>query len=54
MIAEQVSKASSQYPYSVPKSWTVGDLTPLIGKQSIISSHVRTGLLLDGIMLTIS
>jgi hypothetical protein len=54
MIAEQISKASSQYPYSVPKSWTVGDLMPLIGKQSIISSEVRIGFLLDGIMLTIS
>lgn len=54
MIAEQVSKASPRYPYSVPKSWTIADIMPLIGKQSIISSEVRTGLLLDKIMLIIS
>jgi hypothetical protein len=53
MIAEQVSKPSSQYPYALPKSWTVTDILPLIGKQSILTSEVRIDLFLDGIMLTL-
>lgn len=40
MIAEQVSRPSPKYPYSLPKSWTMQDILPLVGKQSIISSEV--------------
>jgi hypothetical protein len=54
MIAEQISKPSSQYPYSMPKSWTVTDITPLVGKQSIVSSDVRIDIMLDEIMLKFS
>lgn len=40
MIAEQVSRPSLQYPYGLPKSWTMQDFLPLVGKQSIIISEV--------------
>lgn len=46
-IAEQISKASSRYPYSVPKSWTVKDIMPLLGKRSILSSEVRSRMFPD-------
>ncbi len=51
-IAEQLSKPSSQYPYSLPKSWTLKDIVPLIGKESIISSEVSIGVFLDNATLT--
>jgi hypothetical protein len=51
-IAEQITKASSQYPYSVPKSWTVKDLLPLVGKTSIISSEVSIRTFPRGVTLT--
>jgi hypothetical protein len=53
IIAEQISKPSSQYPYSMPKSWTVADVLPLVGKQSILNSEVSIGIMLDEIILTI-
>jgi len=53
MIAEQISKPSSQYPYSMPKSWTVMDIMPLVGKQSIVTSDVRIDIMLDEIMLDV-
>jgi hypothetical protein len=46
-IAEQISKPSSQYPYSMPKSWTLSDILPLIGKQSILMSEVRIEIVVD-------
>ncbi|PKS07231.1 hypothetical protein jhhlp_005833 [Lomentospora prolificans] len=36
-IAEQISRASKNYPYSVPKSPTMKYLSPLIGKNSLVS-----------------
>lgn len=37
-IAEQISRPSSNFPYAYPKSWTMQDLVPLIGSNSIILS----------------
>jgi len=48
-IAEQITKVSSQYPYSVPKTWTVKDILPLVGKKSILNSEVSSGILLHGL-----
>ena len=38
-IAEQVSRPSKTFRYSVPKSPTLGELIPLIGHQSILSAE---------------
>ncbi|KAF2090002.1 cytochrome P450 52A11 [Saccharata proteae CBS 121410] len=38
-VAEDISKASKLLPYSVPKSPTLKDIDPLIGKFSIISAQ---------------
>jgi hypothetical protein len=40
MMAEQISRSSSEYPYALPKSWTLKDVLPLIGKQSILVTEV--------------
>ncbi|KAF2104605.1 cytochrome P450 52A11 [Rhizodiscina lignyota] len=39
IIAEQLSRVSKNYPYSTPKSPTMGDLQPIIGEHSIISAQ---------------
>ncbi|KAL1305714.1 hypothetical protein AAFC00_007301 [Neodothiora populina] len=38
-VAEQISRSSKEFPYSTPKSPTMGALTPIIGPHSIISSQ---------------
>ncbi|KAK3402648.1 cytochrome P450 [Sordaria brevicollis] len=35
-LAEQISRSSATFPWSVPKSYTVGELKPLIGHESIL------------------
>jgi hypothetical protein len=52
-IAEQLSKPSSRYPYSLPKNWTLKDILPLIGKNSILTSEVSIGTILNRAKLTI-
>ncbi|EEH08758.1 cytochrome d8-PA [Histoplasma capsulatum G186AR] len=41
-IAEQISKASAVFKYSVPKSPTAGMLIPVVGKKSIILTNDET------------
>ncbi|KAK4668316.1 uncharacterized protein QC763_000680 [Podospora pseudopauciseta] len=38
-VAEQLSKATKQYPWSAPKSPTIADLVDLIGPHSILSKQ---------------
>lgn len=40
-IAEQVSRQSKTWPYSLPKSDTMLNLIPLLGERSIVMSYVR-------------
>jgi hypothetical protein len=40
LIAESMTKSSTNWPYAIPKSWTVGDILPLIGKGSILAAEV--------------
>lgn len=40
-VAEQISKATKMYPYSVTKSPTLRGFVRLIGKQSLLSEEVR-------------
>ncbi|KAF4540021.1 Cytochrome P450 [Lasiodiplodia theobromae] len=35
-VCEQITKSSKTFPYSVPKSPTMGDLLPLIGERSLL------------------
>lgn len=46
MMAEQISRPSSQYPYALPKSWMVKDILPVVGKQSIIVTEVYIDIFL--------
>ena len=39
-IAEQISKSSKTYPWSVPKSVTMKEMKPLIGESSISAISV--------------
>jgi hypothetical protein len=39
-VAEQISKPSKLFPYSVPKSNTLDELTDMIGHNSIIRIQV--------------
>jgi len=44
-IAEQISRASKNYPYGTPKSPTMKYLNPIIGKHSLVSINVSPALL---------
>src|SRR5436190_547762 len=39
-IAEQITQPSTTLPYSSRKSWTLGDVQPLVGATSLITSYV--------------
>lgn len=43
-VAEQVSKPSTTFPYSAPKSWSVKHISPLLGYKSIFLYQAGTSL----------
>jgi hypothetical protein len=50
-IAEQVTKASKAFPYSIPKAPTTRAFEDLFGPRSIITAEVRLGRNQDEIAL---
>lgn len=47
-VAEQVSRATKAFPYSLPKSPMMTYIDPLIGHHSLVSIHVRVVFGLGG------
>jgi hypothetical protein len=39
-VAEQISSPSARFPYSMPKSYSLADIVPILGPTSILLAEV--------------